>query len=237
MKINEIITEGPPKGSPFFSAEPRINKQWDGKEFTPKQYAHDKAEKIRMKAVVDGGEPRKNPLTPRQAAGMKKWEKQMNRYDIAKKKSLAKMPKLSDIKIKPVNYYNHGQSWDPKLNKPLLTRGAGGGPRDWRAEDGPYGKGPRAKLTPLAQELIRNQDIKMGRNKGMRSLGGKLRSLGGKFGGTLGILPALTGIPAARKRAKEYTGKDDPSFMDTMKTMYPVLGKPKKKFGLNPGDA
>ncbi len=28
MKINEIITEGPPKGSPFFSAKPRINKQW-----------------------------------------------------------------------------------------------------------------------------------------------------------------------------------------------------------------
>ena len=229
MKINEIITEGPPKGSPFFSAEPRINKQWDGKEFTPKQYAQDKADKIRMKAVIDGGEPRKNPLTPRQAAGMKKWEKQMNRYDIAKKKSLAKMPKLSDIKIKhnpPLKLGN----WDPKLSKPLLTRGAGGGPGDWRAEDGPKGKGPRAKLTPLAQKLLRNQDIKMGRNKGMRSLGGK-------FGGTLGMLPALTGIPAARKRAKEYTGKDDPSFMDTMKTMYPVLGKPKKTFGLNPGDA
>ena len=40
-----------------------------------------------------------------------------------------------------------------------------------------------------------------------------------------------------RKEAKEYTGKKDPSFMDSMKMIYPFMGKPKKKFGLNPGDA
>jgi hypothetical protein len=199
MKINEIITEGPPKGSPFYSAEPRTNKTIHGKEFTPKQYATDKANKIRMKAFSQGGQQ-------------------------------AKMPKLSDIKIRPNNPRLKLTKIDPKLSKPLLTRGAGGGPRDWRAEDGPKGKGPRAKLTPRSQELLRNQDIKMGRSKGVRSLGGK-------FGGTLGVLPALGGTIAARKRAKEYTGKEDPSFMDTMKMMYPVLGKPKKKFGLNPGDA
>ena len=68
------------------------------------------------------------------------------------------------------------------------------------------------------------------RSKGMRSLGGK-------FGGTLGILPSLLGAGAARERAKKYTRKDDPSFMDTMQMMFPALGKPRKKHGLNPGDA
>ena len=39
-----------------------------------------------------------------------------------------------------------------------------------------------------------------------------------------------------REEAKKFTGKKDPSFMDSMKMIYPFLGKPRKKHGLNYGD-
>jgi hypothetical protein len=60
----------------------------------------------------------------------------------------------------------------------------------------------------------------------------------GNFPFALSTISTLTGVARARKEAKQYTQKKDPSFFDTMKMMNPsVFGKPKKKFGLNPGDA
>ena len=60
----------------------------------------------------------------------------------------------------------------------------------------------------------------------------------GNFPFALSTISTLTGVARARKEAKQYTQKKDPSFFDTMKMMNPsVFGKPRKKFGLNPGDA
>ena len=55
--------------------------------------------------------------------------------------------------------------------------------------------------------------------------------------GSFGLFSTILTPIRARKEAKEYTGKKDPSFMDSMKMIYPFMGKPRKKFGLNPGDA
>ena len=59
----------------------------------------------------------------------------------------------------------------------------------------------------------------------------------GNFPFALSIFSTVTGVARARKKAKQYTQKKDPSFFDTMTMMYPsVFGKPRKKHGLNPGD-
>ena len=50
------------------------------------------------------------------------------------------------------------------------------------------------------------------------------------------IMSDVIRVGAARKRAKEFTQKKDPSFFDTMKMMFPIMGMPKKKHGLNYGD-
>jgi len=55
--------------------------------------------------------------------------------------------------------------------------------------------------------------------------------------GALSLFSDVVRVGAARKKAKQYTQKKYPSVMDTMKMIYPFMGKPKKKFGLNPGDA
>ena len=54
--------------------------------------------------------------------------------------------------------------------------------------------------------------------------------------GAFGLFSSILTPIRARKEAKEYTGKKDPSFMDSMKMIYPILGKPRKKHGLNYGD-
>ena len=60
----------------------------------------------------------------------------------------------------------------------------------------------------------------------------------GNFPFALSTISTVTGVAKARKEAKKYTQKKDPSFFDTMKMMNPaIFGKPRKKFGLNPGDA
>ena len=60
----------------------------------------------------------------------------------------------------------------------------------------------------------------------------------GNFPFALSTISTVTGVARARKEAKQYTQKKDPSFFDTMKMMNPsFFGKPRKKFGLNPGDA
>jgi hypothetical protein len=59
----------------------------------------------------------------------------------------------------------------------------------------------------------------------------------GNFPFALNIFSTGVGIARARKEAKQYTQKKDPSFSDTMSMMYPhVLGLPRKKHGLNFGD-
>jgi len=55
--------------------------------------------------------------------------------------------------------------------------------------------------------------------------------------GAFSLFSDVVRVGSARKKAKDYTQKKDPSFMDSMKMIYPFMGKPKKKFGLNPGDA
>ena len=55
--------------------------------------------------------------------------------------------------------------------------------------------------------------------------------------GAFNLFSSVLGIARARKEAKQYTQKKDPSFSDTMSMMYPhVLGLPRKKHGLNFGD-
>ena len=66
-----------------------------------------------------------------------------------------------------------------------------------------------------------------------------LKILGNKGKSTLPkafIMSDIIRLGAARKKAKEYTQKEDPSFFDTMKMMFPIMGMPKKKHGLNYGD-
>jgi len=54
---------------------------------------------------------------------------------------------------------------------------------------------------------------------------------------SLFLISDVVRVSAARKRAQEYTQKKDPSFYDTMKMMFPIMGMlPKKKHGLNFGD-
>ena len=53
---------------------------------------------------------------------------------------------------------------------------------------------------------------------------------------SLFLMSDVIRVGAARKRAQEFTQKKDPSFFDTMKMMFPIMGKPKKKHGLNFGD-
>ena len=67
-----------------------------------------------------------------------------------------------------------------------------------------------------------------------------LKILGNKGKSTLPkafIMSDIIRLGAARKKAKEYTQKEDPSFFDTMKMMFPIMGMPKKKHGLNFGDS
>jgi len=122
-----------------------------------------------------------------------------------------------------------------------------------------WGTGNITKKSPFALEelnqKLRRVSMKKGRlreptggklpqfqTKGKQSLltnqSVKSRVSGSSAGlGAFSLFSSLLTPISARKRAKVYTGKKDPSFFDTMKMMYPVLGKPKKKFGLNPGDA
>ena len=54
--------------------------------------------------------------------------------------------------------------------------------------------------------------------------------------GAFSLFSTILAPIKARKEAKKFTGKKDPSFMDSMKMIYPFLGKPRKKHGLNYGD-
>lgn len=71
------------------------------------------------------------------------------------------------------------------------------------------------------------------RKEALKILGSKGKTtLPGVF-----LMSDIIRVGAARKKAQEFTQKKDPSFFDTMKMMFPIMGKPRKKFGLNPGDA
>ena len=106
-------------------------------------------------------------------------------------------------------------------------------------------KSKQAKYTPRTNSSQPNI-IKMTKSKVSGKWGtpsehrkSALKILGNKGKSTLPkafIMSDIIRLGAARKRAQEYTQKKDPSFFDTMKMMFPIMGMPKKKHGLNYGD-
>ena len=118
-----------------------------------------------------------------------------------------------------------GSKWEQKINVQATKKVTE------KVSKGLQKKLHTVKKPPNVEYKHRPTDIKHG-----KSVGKGIKFTRGI--GAFSILSTTTGVLRARKEAKEYTGKKEPSFFDTMKMMYPALmGKPKKKFGLNPGDA
>ena len=118
-----------------------------------------------------------------------------------------------------------GSKWEQKINVQATKKVTE------KVSKGLQKKLHTVKKPPNVEYKHRPTDIKHG-----KSVGKGIKFTRGI--GAFSILSTTTGVLRARKEAKQYTGKKEPSFFDTMKMMYPALmGKPKKKFGLNPGDA
>ena len=103
---------------------------------------------------------------------------------------------------------------------------------------------PQNELTPKLKKQAIKTKIQEGAYGGEEKHGEMKHWKGSKFKNFLpkgitafSIFSSLLSPAVGRKQAKDYTKKKDPSVMDTFKMMFPIMGKPKKKFGLNPGDA
>ena len=102
---------------------------------------------------------------------------------------------------------------------------------------------PQNKLTPKLKKQAIKTKIEEGAYGGEEKHGEMKHWKGSKFKNFLpkgitafSIFSSMLSPAVGRIKAKEYTKKKDPSVMDTFKMMFPIMGKPKKKFGLNPGD-